>query len=113
MIAETAAPVPCTVKFDTQTACTVHPNTMDIEVYEGGRAVDKLRVYSVGGGTVAFEGESRPLYPSVYALHTYKDIAEYCYANNLRLWQYVEQCEGAEIFEYLGEVLYRMNQTIH
>lgn len=113
IIEETAAPIACTVEWDTHSPCPVHPNTMDIEALAGDKSLAKKRVYSVGGGTIEFEGEGPSLYPSVYPLHTYKEIAEYCHARNLRLWQYVQECEGAEIFDYLGVVWERMKQTIH
>ncbi|MBD5131266.1 MAG: L-serine ammonia-lyase [Clostridiales bacterium] len=112
VITETASPVPCTVKFDADTACPVHPNTMDIAVFERKKRVAVKRVYSVGGGTVEFDGEEKSLYPSVYPLHSFKEIAEYCASRGMRLWQYVEECEGAEIFDYLGGVWLRMKETI-
>ncbi|MDE5721296.1 MAG: L-serine ammonia-lyase [Clostridia bacterium] len=118
VIIKTAAPVKCEVVFDSVTPCDVHPNTMDIEAVAHGKTVAKKRVYSVGGGTIAFEGEKYELYEkfaddSIYPLNSYKEIAEYCKAKNIRLWQYAEECEGREISDYLLKVWERMKQTVH
>ena len=118
VILETAAPVKCEVLWDTDTPCPVHPNTMDIEVFKGGKPVAKKRVYSVGGGTIAFDGEPAETYEkyandAIYPLNKYKDIAEYCNSHNIRLWQYAVNCEGPDILDYLSEVWVRMKQTIH
>lgn len=118
VIINTAAPVKCTVTHDIKTPCTVHPNTMDIEAYCGGKRIISRRVYSVGGGTVVFEGDppekyEKYAYDGIYPLNTYTEIANYCRSHNIRLWQYVEECEGREIFDFLAEVWDRMKRTIH
>jgi L-serine dehydratase len=66
----------------------------------------------VGGGTIRFEGESESAYPEVYHLNTYEDISRYCRERNLRIWQYVEECEGEEIWDYLYEIWKQMKATI-
>lgn len=117
VIAKTAKPVKCTVKFDTDSPCPVHPNTMDIEVCKGGKRLAVKRVYSVGGGSVIFEGEPPEKYEpyaddSIYPLNTYTEISDYCKSHNMRLWQYAELCEGKEIFGFLSGVWERMKETI-
>lgn len=115
VIIKTAEPLECEVVFDIQTPCDRHPNTMDIEVTEDGKIVAKQRVYSVGGGTVLFEGEKAPdeYCDDVYELNTFSDISDYCKNKNIRLWQYVEECEGKEIFYYLDKIWERMKITVH
>ncbi len=118
IINETAAPVKCEISLDTSSPCPVHPNTMDISAYKGGKLLTKKRVYSVGGGTVVFDGEPSQKYEKyaddgIYPLNTYKEIAEYCNAHNIRLWQYAVHCEGQQLLDYLAEVWARMKQTIH
>lgn len=115
VIKTTAEPIECEVIFDEVTPCTVHPNTLDIEVFEGGNSVAVQRVYSVGGGTIVLEGEhdENAVEEHVYPLTTFADIAEYCKGKNIRLWQYVEECEGAEIFFYLADIWEQMKNTIH
>ena len=118
VIRETFLPVPCDIQFDHTTPCPIHPNTMDIEVIVKGETVETKRVYSVGGGSIVFEGEtsgdlSADMRDDVYELNTYAEIADYCHKNNLRIWQYVEEREGREIFEYLSRAWEQMKRTIH
>lgn len=118
IIIQTAAPLECSVEFDTQSPCPVHPNTMEIEVYYGGKPIAKRTVYSVGGGSIVFEGDPPEKYEKyandgIYPLNTYSEIASFCKLNNLRLWQFVELFEGKEIFFFLSDVWERMKETIH
>ena len=118
VIIQTAFPLKCAVEWDTQTPCPVHPNTMDAVMLKGGNVLGEKRIYSVGGGTVNFDGEPSEKYEKyaddgIYPLNTYSEIAKYCKAHKMRLWQYAEKYEGKEIFEYLSEVWERMKKTIH
>ncbi|MCH5148333.1 MAG: L-serine ammonia-lyase [Clostridiales bacterium] len=118
VIYETAKPADCEVLFDCLTPCPVHPNTMDVEAYKGGKLIDKARIYSVGGGTVNFEGEHAEKYEkyaddTIYPLNSFAKISQYCASKNMRIWQYAVECEGEEILTFLAEVWERMKQTIH
>ena len=57
VIIKTAEPLYCEVSFDFETPCPVHPNTMDVKVLREGKTLAVKRVYSVGGGTIVFDGE--------------------------------------------------------
>lgn len=118
VIIETASPVKCEVVFDTQTPTDKHPNTMDVEIYKGDELIATKRIYSVGGGRVVFDGESENIFgrdtdDSIYPLNTFKEISRYCKSHNIRIWQYVEKCEGTEIREYLHKIWEQMKRTIH
>ena len=115
VIAETLRPKPREIRFDPGTACPVHPNTMDLEAFCGEKALGRLRVYSVGGGTIEIEGEPEETVggTNIYTYNTFKEIEEYCFHNNLRLWEYVEMCEDKEIRSYLLEVWGAMKDAIH
>ncbi len=118
VILETFSPLPCDIAFDHTTPCPIHPNTMDIQAYAGETLLGNHRVYSVGGGSIAFEGENLAggalnIREDVYPHNTYAEIAEYCHKNNLRIWQYVESCESEGIFDYLGAAWEQMKRTIH
>ena len=113
VIEETLAPSKCEIVFDKLSPCDVHPNTMDIYVYLGSTLLAQYRVYSVGGGTIVFDGEPLDKHaPYVYPLTTFSEISTYCAERNLRLWQYVEMCEGEEIFEYLSDIWEQMKRSI-
>lgn len=114
VITKTAAPLKCDVLWDTETPCPVHPNTMDVEVFQGGESIALKRVYSVGGGAIVFEGEAADEgdLAEVYPLNSFTEISDYCKSKKLRLWQYVVQCEGEEIISFLLEIWERMKKSI-
>ena len=118
IIIQTFAPIKCEVLWDETSPCHVHPNTLDIEGFKGNKSICKHRVYSVGGGTVVFDGEPAEKYvpfadDTIYPLNTYKEIKAHCKQNNIRLWQYAVECEGEQILDYLAVIWERMKQTIH
>lgn len=115
IIMETFQPISCEIIFDKNAPCSVHPNTMDIEAFQGEKSIGKKRIYSVGGGTIAFDSDKNPLQSDikeVYDLNSYSEISDYCAKNNIRIWQYVEMCEGKEIWSYLLEIWAKMKEAI-
>ena len=98
------------VVFDLSTAVP-HPNTMDL-VANFDNATHRMRVYSVGGGSIAIEGESQSSFEHIYPHKTFDEIKHYCKSNNLRLWQYVEQHEGQGIADYLKQMWQCMKNAI-
>lgn len=114
VLKKTASPAKCEVLWDAVSPCPVHPNTMDVEIFRGGEVLDKKRVYSVGGGSIVFDGEKKPyVKDDVYPHKTYTEISDYCKAHKLRLWEYVKEFEGEGVFDYLLTVWERMKLTIH
>ena len=116
VLANTFRPVRCSVAFDAKTPCPVHPNTMDIRALKDGKEFAKTRFYSVGGGTIKIEGEpdaNTGIDDNVYPMSTYDDISAYCSKKNIRLWEYVKECEGDDIFYYLEDIWEHMKQSIH
>ena len=113
IIKETASPIKCQIVFDKKSPCDIHPNTMDIEAYKGEALLGKKRVYSVGGGSITFDGEDLPSESgTVYPHNTFAEISDYCAKNNKRIWEYVVECEGAEILNYLHRVWEIMKKSI-
>jgi len=113
IIKETLSPTKCEIIFDKKSPCDVHPNTMDVEAYEDTTLLGKARIYSVGGGSVVFEGETEQVKADVYPLNSFAEIADYCAKNNKRIWEYVLECEGEEIFSYLHRVWEIMKTSIN
>ncbi len=102
----------CEIIFDGETETAYHPNTMDIAAFEDGKEIAKVRFYSVGGGEVVAEGEEREIYADVYSLRSFTAISEYCREREMRIWQYVEECEGPDVWEYLAQVWQVMQEAI-
>lgn len=101
-----------TIEYDIQTA-TPHPNTMDLYAYLGKCESARMRVYSVGGGAIKIEGRENAEGGSVYALSKLSDIRAYCDKKNMRLYEYVYECEGEGIKDFLAEVWTTMKASIN
>ncbi|MBO5866814.1 MAG: L-serine ammonia-lyase, iron-sulfur-dependent, subunit alpha, partial [Clostridia bacterium] len=99
------------VVFDLSTNVP-HPNTMDLVANFDG-SVQTMRVFSVGGGSIAIEGESQGNHQHIYPHKNFEQIKAYCKQNNLRLWQYVEQVEGEGIYQYLQQMWQCMCNAIN
>lgn len=105
-----------TIHWEPTVFLPFHPNGMKFAVHQpDGSLEDEWTVYSVGGGALS-EGnnqeeqtiEATPLYP----LTTMKDIISWCQETGHAFWEYVEQCEGPEIWEYLWEVWQVMQEAV-
>lgn len=77
---------------------------MELFAYKDDKLCDSMLACSIGGGEVTIKGmkmaESKP----IYEFSTFKDIAEHCRKNDIRIWEYVEKTEGSDIWDFLGEV---------
>ena len=102
----------CAIAFDGESPTEYHPNTMDIIAYRNGKEARRTRYYSIGGGEIVRDGERAESHDEVYPLRSFTAISEYCREREMRLWQYVEQCEGAEIWDYLAAVWQTMQAAI-
>ena len=102
----------CEIEFDYDSPTDVHPNTMDVIGINGGKEVARVRYYSVGGGEVNVDGEAAETHDDVYKMNSFAEISEYCREKEMRLWQYVEECEGPEIWDYLKECWTVMQDAI-
>jgi len=108
------APVPSEIIFDTETDVSSfsHPCAMDMEAIKDGKVIKKWRVYSVGGGAIRVEGSEYREPPEAYAENSFSEIAAVCRRDNIRVWQYVERCEGHDIWDYLDEIWSAMKRAI-
>lgn len=93
-----------------------HPNGMKFAVCQpDGSLFDEWTVYSVGGGALSEGGEQETPSPdeaSLYPLTTMKGIMAWCQETGHAFWEYVEQCEGQEIWDYLREVWRVMQEAV-
>ena len=100
-----------TIECDVKTDCP-HPNTMDLIAYKDGAKIAQMRVYSVGGGAIKVEGRTNTEGAKVYGYSTMADIRAHCEKENIRLCDYVFECEGEEIKEYLAQVWATMKSAV-
>ncbi|MBE5756431.1 MAG: serine dehydratase [Clostridiales bacterium] len=101
------------IVFDEITETKEHPNTLDLFAYKENELLGSLRVFSVGGGEIQIQGQKLPEQKEVYPLNSFDEIKAYCDNKGIRLYDYVEECEGKEIWDYLTKVWEVMKQSIH
>ena len=89
-----------------------HPNGMLFEALRGGEVYDSWTIFSVGGGSLANEESVAAAPKSVYPLTTIQEIKEWCYNEGKTYWEYVEECEGKEIWDFLDHIWTAMCQTV-
>jgi L-serine dehydratase len=86
----------------------LHPNGMEFEALDtAGNAIGFWRVYSPGGGALLDE-EQLPA-TMIYPHSNMTEILKHCTSIGLTFWEYVEACEGQEIWDFLAEV----NRVMH
>lgn len=90
-----------------------HPNGMTFRVIDSDKRIkDEWTVFSIGGGTLAEPGQSISVSEDIYDMNSMSEILEWCKRTGKSYWQYVEQCEGLEIWDYLKEVWSTMKESI-
>ena len=90
-----------------------HPNGMKFEGIVNGEIADSWTVYSIGGGALSDGVNSKAeKKESIYPMNKVTDIKNWCDENGRTYWEYVEKCEGKEIWDYLREVWDVMRNTI-
>ena len=91
-----------------------HPNGMLFKAFGADDTLqEEWTVFSIGGGALS-EGPGKEMSKSgeVYDLNTLTDIIEWCNANGRSIWEYVELCEGPEIWDYLQEIWEAMKASV-
>lgn len=85
-----------------------HPNGMKFEVMTPNGSLDEWIVYSIGGGALVEDGKAQTETPEIYDLDHLADIKNWCEQHGMSYWEYVDTCEGPEIWEYLEMVWHTM-----
>ncbi|MCR4774096.1 MAG: L-serine ammonia-lyase [Prevotella sp.] len=106
---------PLRIIWKPQVFLPFHPNGMKFEaVDKDGKTMDEWTVYSIGGGALS-EGngkEDKLSFEDVYPLNTIKDILAWCEDHGKSFWEYVEECEGKEIWDFLDTVWQTMKSSV-
>lgn len=106
-------PVPVDIEYSPSPSFFLkHPNTMDMIAFTAGRETGRIRVMSVGGGDISIVGRDEPEHTEVYAENSFAEISRLCKAQNIRLADYVERCEGASLWDALMTVWDIMKRSI-
>ncbi|MBE5742886.1 MAG: L-serine ammonia-lyase [Clostridiales bacterium] len=112
IIEETLAPTKVEIIFNNKKSNLPHPNTFYSTAYSNGEVLGEDFVCSVGGGAITFNGETLKESKDVYPHSSFTEIKEFCTQNNLRLWQYVEVFEDADLWDYLADIWDKMKACI-
>lgn len=102
------------ILWEPETFLPFHPNAMTFRAFDkDGEELMHLTVYSVGGGAIKIEGDpDEKDLPDIYPLNNLADIQEYCEKTGRCYWEYVEECEGPEIWDHLHEVWETMRHAV-
>lgn len=103
---------PTEIVWKADTVLSYHPNGMLFEGLKGGEVVDKWLIFSVGGGALANEESQESPKQEIYTMNTIEEIKAHCQREGKTYWEYVEDCEGKEIWDYLDKVWTVMCETI-
>ncbi len=112
VIKETLLPCKVDLVFDMKNNDIPHPNTMDIYPYKDGKELGCERILSVGGGMIEMMNESGAVSRDVYRFTKFSQISDYCKKHDMRLWEYVLEEEGEEIFNHLGDIWQTMKESV-
>ncbi len=115
-IQEVLEPIaPVTILWEPTVFLEYHSNGMRFKALDAGSAVEEdWTVYSIGGGTLS-EGPGKILEKEeeeVYKMNTLTEIIDWCDATGRSIWEYVEMCEGAEIWDYLQTIWEAMKASL-
>lgn len=89
-----------------------HPNGMTFKSFDNeGKTTDEWTVFSIGGGALAEEGKNIES-DDIYTMTTMTEILDYCNKTGKSYWEYVEECEGVEIWDYLANIWNVMKESV-
>lgn len=88
----------------------LHPNGMQFEaILADGSVSEPWQVYSLGGGALGEDATERP---PVYGIRSFTELLAYCKTSGAAVWEYVEECEGHDIWPFLREIWRAMLSTM-
>lgn len=99
------AAAPTEIVWRPETVLPFHTNGMTFKAYDAeGNCTGEWTAYSIGGGDIVEEGQERKPKQRIYHKTTIKDILLWTTETGHSYWEYVEMCEGPEIWDYLKDV---------
>ncbi len=112
-ILEILSPIaPTEIEWEPKIFLPFHPNGMRFEAFDkSGNKIDEWTTYSVGGGALADENSSSTE-NQIYEMRHISQIQSWCERGGRGYWEYVEECEGEEIWDYLAEVWKVMQDAV-
>lgn len=110
-VLEPAAPT--RIVWEPKVFLPFHPNGMLFKALDAeGKVYDEWTIFSIGGGALANEEYNESMESQVYGMNTIREIQDWCEKTGHSYWEYVEECEGADIWDYLREVWSTMERAV-
>ena len=112
-MADAFHPIPVEFIWIPNESLPYHPNGMKIEAFDNdNNRLDEWIVYSVGGGSLYSDHiEAEDIHP-IYHMHSMTEILNWTKSQGCTFWEYVEECEGDDIWDYLMEIWQAMVDSI-
>lgn len=113
-IIDTLSPqAPVKIFWEPKIFLPFHPNGMEFRSLNAdGKVTEKWKVFSVGGGALAEEGQQEDASSEIYQMDSMSRILSWCEHSGKNYWEYVKECEGDDIWDYLLEVWKTMRQAV-
>ena len=106
-IAKALAPAQCEIVWKPDQVLPFHPNGMIFEATgEGGGISESYTVFSTGGGNLSDDPDDSRM--QIYEHNTMREILEFMAQNGLTFWEYIEACEGRDIWAFLKGIWQEM-----
>ena len=113
-IKEAFYPKPVTIEWEYNTFLPKHPNAMRFEALDkAGHIMGAQVAYSIGGGDIRTDENFGQEINNIYPHKSMAEILQYTSDKRMLLWEYVEEFEGADIWQYLGTMWKTMQTTMN
>lgn len=105
------APIPVQILWRPDQLLPLHPNGMQFQaIFSDGSRSAPWQVYSLGGG--ALGEDTLASRPQIYTMRSFIDVLAHCERRGQAVWEYVEECEGKDIWPFLREIWHAMLAAI-
>ncbi len=113
-ILDVLTPIHSTViLWEPETELDFHSNGLLFRALdEEKKELKQFTVFSIGGGVLANDNFNEQISNSVYKIQHINQLMPLLQKNGLSYWEYVEKCEGPDIWDYLAEVWETMKEAI-
>ena len=101
-----------TVLFDHGSEALPHPNTMLFKAFQRGKLLGSLRMFSIGGGSIRWEGHTEGGNREVYPQKNFGEILYDCYQEGISLKEFIYRSEGPTLTPYLSTVWAAMKESV-
>ena len=98
--------------FDRDTTRLPHPNTMLFTAIKDGAEIGRMRIFSIGGGSIRIENEPSEEDAEVYTQRDFTEILDECRREGKTLTEFIYDREGDSLRAYLIPVWGAMKDAV-